>query len=66
MEVATTRVRLDPIPPHYSWLGDVDIATSPEWFGDGLEAFRQVLVRRQLAEIIAAASPKDFLIREVT
>ena len=47
-------------------LADVDIAASPEWFGDSLSYFRKILVRRQLAEVIAAASPKDFLIREVT
>jgi hypothetical protein len=46
-------------------LGDVDIAASPEWFGDGWKAFRQILVRRELAEIIAAASPRDFKVQEV-
>lgn len=47
-------------------LGDVDIAASPEWFGDGWKAFRQVLVRRELAELIAAASPKDFRVQTVS
>jgi hypothetical protein len=46
-------------------LGDVDIVASPEWFGDGWKAFRQVLVRRGLAEMIAGASPKDFAVNEV-
>lgn len=46
-------------------LGDVDIAASPEWFGDGWKAFRQVLVRRELAELIARASPRDFRVRPV-
>lgn len=46
-------------------LGDVDVAASPEWFGDGFNSFRQVLVRRELAELIAAASPKDFVVRGV-
>lgn len=33
---------------------------NPEWFGNGWKAFRQVLVRRELAELLAAASPRDF------
>lgn len=47
-------------------LGNVDIAASPEWFGDGWKAFRQILVRRELAELIAAASPKDFKVQPVS
>ena len=47
-------------------LGDVDIAASPEWFGDGWKAFRQILIRRQLAELIAAASPRDFKVQAVS
>jgi len=46
-------------------LGDVAIAGSPEWFGDGKRAFRQILVRRELAELIAAASPRDFKVQDV-
>lgn len=46
-------------------LGDADIAASPEWFGDGWKAFRQILVRRELAELIVKASPRDFKIQEV-
>ena len=46
-------------------LGDVDIAASPEWFGAGWNSFRQILVRRPLAELIAGASPLDFAVREV-
>jgi len=42
-----------------------DIAASPEWFGDGWNSFRQVLVRRELAEWISTASPRDFELREV-
>lgn len=45
-------------------LGDAAIAASPEWFGDGWKAFRQVLVRRELAELLAAASPRDFRVEE--
>lgn len=43
---------------------DSDMIASPEWFGDGHQSFRQVLVRRKLAELIAAASPKDFKVQE--
>ena len=46
-------------------LGDVAVAASPEWFGAGCQAFRQVLVRRDLAELIASASPRDFAVREL-
>lgn len=43
-------------------LGNADIAASPEWFGDGWNAFREVVVRRELAEFLVAASPRDFRI----
>lgn len=46
-------------------LGDIDVAASPEWFGDGWLAFRQVLLRRELAELIASHSPGDFRVHEV-
>lgn len=45
---------------------DLDAIASPEWFGDGHQSFRQVLVRRELAELIAAASPKDFKVQQVS
>ena len=44
----------------------VDIMASPEWFGDGWRASRQILVRRELAEEIAAASPRDFRVEEIS
>lgn len=44
----------------------VDIMASPEWFGDEWRAFRQILVRRELAEEIAAASPRDFRVEETS
>jgi hypothetical protein len=47
-------------------LGDVAVAASPEWFGDRGNAFRQVLVLRDLAEMIVAASPRDFGIENVS
>ena len=46
-------------------LRDEAVAASPEWFGDGHKAFRQILVRRELAERIAQASPRDFKVSEV-
>jgi hypothetical protein len=48
-----------------SQLEGVDIAASPEWFGAGCQSFRQILVRRELAELIVAASPKDFKVNVV-
>lgn len=47
-------------------LGEVDVAASPEWFGDGWNSYRQILVHRELAELLADASPKDFAIKEVS
>jgi hypothetical protein len=46
-------------------LKDVDVGASPEWFGDGWQAFRQIVVRRELAQIVVDASPHDFRIQEV-
>ncbi len=43
-------------------LDGLDIAASPEWFGDGWNSYREVLVRRELAEMLAERSPKDFSI----
>lgn len=54
------------LPPHRrntSWSGR-DIIASPEWFGDGSKSFRQILVDRELAGFLAAASPRDFEVRE--
>jgi hypothetical protein len=36
------------------------VAASPEWFGDGCRAYRVLMMRRELAELLAAASPRDF------
>jgi hypothetical protein len=44
---------------------DADAIASPEWFGDGCQSFRQVLFRRELAELVASASIKDLKVREV-
>lgn len=48
---------------HPSW-DEFDIVASPEWFGDGWKSFRQIMVRRELAELIVAAGPKDFAARD--
>lgn len=53
-------LRITPMIPD-----NIDIAASPEWFGDGWKAFRQILVRRELAELLAASSPRDFKVGEV-
>jgi hypothetical protein len=47
-------------PPAPTDLGGSDIAASSEWFGDGHQSYRQILMRRELAELIVAAGPKDF------
>lgn len=41
-----------------------DAVASPEWFGDGCQSFRQILVRRSLGELLVHASPRDFLLRD--
>jgi hypothetical protein len=46
-------------------LDAVDVAASPEWFGDGWKAFGQILVRRELGQMLVEASPRDFCIEEV-
>lgn len=42
---------------------EVDAIASQEWFGDGMNAFREVRVRSALAELLAERSPKDFAVR---
>jgi hypothetical protein len=44
---------------------DGDVAASPEWFGDGRVAFHQILMRRELAELIIGASPRRWRLQEV-
>jgi len=41
----------------------VHAVASPEWFGDGLQSFRQIAFAPPLAELIAASSPRDFRTR---
>lgn len=66
----------DPIPPLQSQVlppllevpefAEFDVVASPEWFGDGMRAFRQLLVRRELASVLVEASPRDFTIAEAS
>lgn len=46
-------------------LAAVPIAASPEWFGDGWNSFHELLLDRELAELIRRASPRDFTVEEV-
>jgi hypothetical protein len=55
---------LPPLRAGENW-DHLDAIASLEWFGDGCQSFRQVLVRRALAELIASASPRDFKVQEV-
>ena len=73
-DVALASTRFEPIPPltketlpplrNAPAFEEFDVVASPEWFGDGWNAFRQILVRRELAAMIVAASPRDFRIVE--
>lgn len=56
----------DELPPvtGSTELQGADICASPEWFGVGWKSFRQILVRRELAQLIVCRSPKDFRIQE--
>jgi hypothetical protein len=65
--VAILGEKNEPLPPlriAQSAIG-ADVAASPEWFGDGCQSFRQVLIRRELAELLAARSPRDFDLQPV-
>jgi hypothetical protein len=51
-----------PTPPRSIFAGEPAVVASPEWFGAGKQSFRQFLWRRDLADFLVAASPKDFQI----
>jgi hypothetical protein len=59
-----TFARLLPIIMSPEW-AQHDVIASPEWFGAGHQTFCQILMRRELAELIAVSSSEDFKIREV-
>lgn len=44
---------------------EVDAAASPEWFGAGHQSYRRFMLRRNLAQLIADESPKDFVVVEI-
>lgn len=48
-----------------SSLENFDVVASPEWFGAGLNAYREIVMRRELAEALAEASPRDFRVATV-
>ena len=54
-----------PGPPPTTFAGDPAVVACPEWFGAGARSFRQILWRRDLADFLVAASPKDFTIQDV-
>jgi hypothetical protein len=43
-----------------------DVIASPEVFGDGLQSFRHLLFRRELADYLLAAAPRMWTAAEVT
>jgi hypothetical protein len=57
--------QLPPVRPSPNW-ERYDLIGSPEWFGDGANSFRLVLMRRALAQAIAVASPRDFKVQETS
>jgi len=68
-ECGTTRwlpVGMDvlPMPPTEVVVEEPPVIASPERFGAGKQSFRQILWRRDVAEFLAAASPKDFQIQD--
>lgn len=54
-----------PRPPGTAFVGEPAVVASPEWFGVGKRSFRQILWRRDLADSLIAASPKDFKVQDV-
>ena len=55
---------LPPVMPSPAWDG-LDAIASPEWFGDGKQSFRLILLREPLANELAAASPRDLRVQKV-
>lgn len=42
-----------------------DVVASPEWFGAGMQAFRELMFRRSLATALVAAHPRVWSIVEL-
>jgi len=55
---------LPPVQVDLTALG-VDVAAGPEWFGDGRNSYHLLLMRRELAELISTASPRDFTVAPI-
>ncbi|MEM8707206.1 MAG: hypothetical protein AAGE98_12165 [Actinomycetota bacterium] len=49
--------------PAIDELDGVDAIAGPEWFGDGLKAFRETAFSPALAELISSTSPRDYRLR---
>jgi hypothetical protein len=45
--------------------GDHALVASAEWFGDGGESYRIVIMRSELALVLANAAPRDFVAERV-
>lgn len=54
-----------PQPAEEIFDGSPPVVASPEWFGAGKQSFQQILWRRDVAEFLLDASPKDFKIQEL-
>lgn len=54
-----------PSPPASVFLHSPAVVASPEYFGAGKRSFRQVLWRRDTAELLMMVSPKDFRIQAI-
>lgn len=54
-----------PRPPATAVVGAPAVIACPEWFGVGKRSFRQILWRRDLADFLLAASPRDFKIQDL-
>jgi hypothetical protein len=57
--------KLLPAPAVEGFTHGAAAVASPEWFGSGCQSFRQTLLLRPLAELIASSSPREFTIRTV-
>ena len=54
-----------PWPLGTALAGEQPVVASPEWFGAGKQSFRQILWRRDLADFLVAACPKDFKVQDL-
>lgn len=52
-------------PPQSVFENQPLAVASPEWFGAGVQCFRQLLWRRDFADFLVGCAPKDFGIQEI-